>query len=206
MKREAKFFVFVFLILLGLNEKNYSYNFEVLLGNRAVFYQHSANANLLYKLRFNNVTQFENEYGSNRNNIYFIRNAVSYPILKRITLNAAFGIKNPGVFTSLFFNYSLLANNFRLNYSVGITLQEKYAYEQMFVIQKSFKINEKNAINTSFQALTNIAENQYIRGFQQIRVGISSHQYSYGIATNFDQFNNNHKTLSNYGIYFKKTL
>lgn len=206
MKRHKRIGVLILFLITLFNIKAFAYNPEILVGNRSIFYQHAISTSLHSKFKFNNITQFDNEYFNNRNNIYFIRNSISYPIFKNFSINAALGLKNPGSFSTLFINYNLSKNNFILNYSIGFTLQKKYSYEQMFIIEKNIPINKNIAIHTKFQALTNITQTEYLRGFQHFRIGLKHHSFNYGLASNFDQFNNNKRTLQNYGIYIKKII
>lgn len=206
MKRHLRIQVFLAVFFTAYTLKSLAYHPELIIGNRSVFYQHSISTSLHSKFRFNNITQFDNEYFNNKNNIYFIRNSVSYPLHKNFSINAALGLKNPGSFSTLFINYNLTKNNFILNYSVGFTLQKKYSYEQMFIIEKNIPVHKNIAIHTKFQALTNITQTEYLRGFQHFRVGLKQHSFNYGLAANFDQFNNNKRTLHNYGIYIKKII
>ncbi len=206
MTRHSRIIVFYILLVSFASVNTFAWSPELLVGNRSVFYQHSINTSINEKIKFNNISQIDNEYFNNRNNIFFIRNSISYSINKNISFNAAIGLKNPGSFSTLFANYYFNRNNFSVNYSAGITLQKILSYEQMFIVEKNIPLNNKIAIHTKFQALTNITRTDYLRGFQHLRIGLKSTTYNYGLAANFDQFNNNNKTLSNFGFYIKKII
>ncbi|MGJ1418922.1 hypothetical protein ACR79T_04795 [Sphingobacterium spiritivorum] len=179
------------------------YSPEILFGNRALSYTHQISYRFSPDLKLDNLTLFDTEYGDKKNDIFFIRNSLSYSLHKNISVSTAVGLKNPGIFTSVSAQYQLLLGNFSLSYAAGTTYQKGITLEQSLnalytpvitpVIHGYFKI----------QAVANINTEEYQRGFQQLRTGVEINGNIYGLAFNLDQFNNSHKTLKNTGIFLK---
>lgn len=207
MKRQIKkTSISLFYILVVLYKTSSAFTPELVLGNRSIFYQHRVNATLYKGLSFNNISQIDGEYSTNKNNIYFIRNTLSLKIDKHFSVNASYGLKNPGSFSTLFLNYTFLRKEFALNYAFGVTLQKGFSLEHSFNIENNFKLTNAYQLNTRFQALVNHTKSEYFRGFQQVRIGVKRNNIIIGFAANYDQFNNNSKVLSNYGFYIKQII
>ncbi len=176
---------------------------EITLGNRAVSYQHFVDYNFSESWSINNVTLFDTEYNNEDNNIFFIRNMLSYSPNKSFKTNVAFGVKNPGSFISVTTQYLLSFSNFKAAYAVGSTYQDGFTLEQSLSLYYSKPITESIEIFSSFFTVFNTNLKYLDRGIQQIRVGLKKEAFQLSMAFNFDQFKKAEKTLENYGIAFK---
>ncbi|KFF26562.1 hypothetical protein [Chryseobacterium vrystaatense] len=189
--------------LSGLTAQQLSYTPDIVLGHRSYTYMHNINYQLNDRLKINNLTLFDTEYTKDKNNIFFIRNTLSYSLHKRFNMNAAFGIKNPGAFFSMSAQYRITASSFSFSYSIGATYQKGYSLEQSVSFEYAPHLKENIKGYFSVLAIGNLDDSGYPRGLQFIRLGLKQDKIMYGIATNFDQFNNAEKTLENIGAFIK---
>lgn len=203
VKKCIPILVYVFVLFHNTGK---AYTPELVVGNRSVFYQHRVNARINRYLSFNNLAQIDLEYAHIKNNIYFIRNTLSFEISPHFSLNTSFGIKNPGSFSTLFINYNYTYKEFVLNYAIGITQQKGLSIEHSFSVENNFSLTSNLQLNTRFQALLNHTNSEYHRGFQQVRLGLKRNEFILGVAINYDQFNNNDRLLANYGFYIKQII
>lgn len=176
---------------------------DLVFGNRSVTYKHLTKYSINSKLSVYNLTLFDTEYEEDANNIYFVRNNFSYHFNKKIKLNAAIGIKNPGAFCTVSFGFSSRTTHYSFAYTAGSTYQKGFSFEQSMVLNYTPDIghNYKGYIN--LLATANINANGYIRGLQQFKIGMLKKQLITGLALNLDQFNNARKKLQNMGIFLK---
>ncbi|MFD0842232.1 hypothetical protein ACFQ1F_01710 [Flaviramulus multivorans] len=179
-----------------------NYNPEIVLGYRSYTYQHKINYNFNDKLKLTNITYYDTEYNNDNNNIYFLRNSLSYGVHKNIGLSLGIGLKNPGSFATISGNFHYKSDSIWLLYSAGITYQNDFTLEQVAFIEYKPLINNEVYGLIKVQSNGNINFKEQERGIQQIRIGIKKKQRQYGLAANFDQFKNN-KTLNNYGFFYK---
>lgn len=183
--------------------QNISYTPEVVIGNRSSFYQHFINYNISNNWSINNVTLIDTEHKGDTNNIYFVRNMVSYKINTNLKLNAAVGVKKPGAFASITSQYQYKTSNFKISYSIGSTYQDGVTLEQNLLLNYTPKLS--NNIYAYFNLFTVFNTNlKYLdRGIQQLRIGIKKENLILGIAANLDQFSKAKSTLENYGLFIK---
>lgn len=183
-----------------------SYTPEKVFGHRAMSYQHIVtHAFAEGKMHLANVVLYDTEYGSKRNNIYFIRNTFSYAVKKNWSLVAGLGMKNPGSFGMLALQFQYKQQSFSLSYTGGATYQRGFTLEQSFIVEYLPEIKEKLRMVIRAQIAANI-NNTYDRGFQQIRAGLKTEGLQFGLAANLDQWHNSTKTLQNYGLFIKTTI
>ncbi len=183
-----------------------SYSPQILIGHRSTAYLHIIDYKINSKFSFNNLTYTDSEFNSDKNTIFFIRNTGSYALTKRLFLNLAVGVKNPGKFATTSLQYLYIKNNFFTGYSVGTTLQNTFTLEQSLSFRYSHLIKNQLKAYYSLLIIFNTANHQLDRGIQQVRVGINQKQSTYGLGANYDQFNNTSRTLFNVGIFFSHNI
>ncbi|MGG7467513.1 hypothetical protein ACVVIH_01345 [Chryseobacterium arthrosphaerae] len=188
---------------LGLNAQKLSYTPDLVLGNRSYTYMHTINYQLNDRLKLSNLTLFDTEYTRDRENIFFIRNTFAYNLSKKLSVNAAFGMKNPGAFFSAYVQYKITRSTYSLSYAIGTTYQKGFSLEQSVSLEYTPYLKENLQGYFSILAIGNIDNSGYPRGLQLIRLGVKQNKMMYGVATNFDQFNNGKKTLENIGAFVK---
>src|SRR6056297_2998949 len=97
------FYLSVSTLVIG---QEVSFASDVVFGNRSLTYKHLIKYSMNPKLSVDNLTLFDSEYDTDLNNIYFIRNTISYALTKNIMANTAMGIKNPGAFGTVSMSFS----------------------------------------------------------------------------------------------------
>lgn len=201
-----RYIYFLFFITFGslpLAAQSISFSAEVVAGNRSMSYQHFIEYSFNNSWSINNVTLFDSEYNDNKNYIFFIRNMLSYNFNKHFKANVALGVKNPGSFVTLTYQYQYGSSSFKLSYAIGSTYQNGFTLEQTLlmnytpILTKNIQayINLFVVVNTNLKVLD--------RGIQQLRIGIKKEQFNTGIAINLDQFIKAEKTLENFGLFIK---
>ncbi|REC70487.1 hypothetical protein DRF57_21930 [Chryseobacterium rhizosphaerae] len=186
-----------------LNAQKLSYTPDLVLGHRSYTYMHNVNYQINERLKLNNLTLFDTEYTKDQDNIFFIRNTLTYSFTKKISLNGAFGVKNPGAFFSLYAQYRMVQPSYSFSYSIGATYQKGFSLEQSVSFEYTPQLRENLKGYFSVLAIGNLDNTGYPRGLQFIRLGVKQDKMMYGIASNFDQFNNSKKTLENIGAFVK---
>ncbi|WP_284459890.1 hypothetical protein [Chryseobacterium sp.] len=202
---KAKLIVIMALAAVStqLNAQKLSYTPDLVLGHRSYTYMHNVNYQINERLKLNNLTLFDTEYTKDQDNIFFIRNTLAYSFTKKISLNGAFGVKNPGAFFSLYAQYRMVQPSYSFSYSIGATYQKGFSLEQSISFEYTPQLRENLKGYFSVLAIGNLDNTGYPRGLQFIRLGVKQDKMMYGIASNFDQFNNSKKTLENIGAFVK---
>lgn len=202
---KAKLIVIMALAAVStqLNAQKLSYTPDLVLGHRSYTYMHNVNYQINERLKLNNLTLFDTEYTKDQDNIFFIRNTLAYSFTKKISLNGAFGVKNPGAFFSLYAQYRMVQPSYSFSYSIGATYQKGFSLEQSISFEYTPQLRENLKGYFSVLAIGNLDNTGYPRGLQFIRLGVKQDKMMYGIASNFDQFNNSNKTLENIGAFVK---
>ncbi|MDR6371040.1 hypothetical protein J2795_001914 [Chryseobacterium bernardetii] len=200
---KARFIAITALTSVSLNAQKLSYTPDIVLGHRSYTYMHNVNYQLNERLKLNNLTLFDTEYTKDKENIFFIRNTLSYALTKRFSANAAFGMKNPGAFFSAYLQYKIIQPAYSLSYSIGTTYQKGFSLEQSISFEYTPYLTENFKGYFSVLAIGNLDDSGYPRGLQFIRLGVKRDKMMYGLASNFDQFNNGKKTLENIGAFVK---
>lgn len=203
MKSKHIWLVLIWFYSSKLIAQSLNYLPDMVIGNRSFTYLHNINYHFNDRVKINNLTLFDTEYKVNKSNIYFIRNTLSYNFSKNISLNTAFGIKNPGSFFTVSGQFRTQKPTYSFAYSLGTTYQSGLTLEQAMSFDFSPHLTEQLRLFFSFLAIANIKHKDYQRGIQLIRLGLKDKKASYGLALNLDQFNNNTKTLANTGIFIK---
>lgn len=204
-----RFVCFLFYITFGhltLTAQSANFSPEMVTGNRSYSYQHFIVYQINNKWSFNNVSLFDTEYNNDKNNIFFIRNMLSYNLNKHFKVNIALGIKNPGAFTTLTANYQYTSSSFRLDYTFGSTYQNGFTLEQSLILNYTPRLNQNLYGYLNLFAVVNMNLEELDRGIQQLRFGIKKEKLITGIAINLDQFTKAEKTLENFGIFIKYNL
>lgn len=191
------------LFSLPLNAQKLNYTPDLVLGHRSYTYMHNINYYFNDRLKLNNLTLFDTEYTKDKENIFFIRNTLTYNLSKRFSINAALGMKNPGAFFSAYVQYRISKPLYSFSYSIGATYQKGFSLEQSVSVEFTPYLKENLQGYLSVLAIGNIDNSGYPRGLQFIRLGVKEDKIMYGIASNFDQFNNAKKTLENIGVFVK---
>ncbi|MDC6363173.1 MULTISPECIES: hypothetical protein [Flavobacteriaceae] len=185
----------------SLSGQDLSYAPDMVFGHRSITYKHSLNYKLSPQLRLNNLILFDTEYNNDENNIYFIRNTASLWLAKGLSANLAFGVKNPGSFGTFSLGVQTNSSNFSLGYTAGSTYQNGFSFEQALLLNYTPNLiwNIRGYVN--LLATANIGRKGYIRGLQQLRIGMTNQGLNFGLAVNLDQFSNAQKTLENIGVF-----
>lgn len=202
---KAKYVVAIVLAaaLSKLNAQKLSYTPDLVLGHRSYTYMHNVNYQLNDHLKLNNLTLFDTEYTEDKDNIFFIRNTLSYSVTKKVSINTAFGVKNPGAFFTVSAQYKIVQPSYSFSYSIGTTYQKGFSLEQSLSFEYFPVLKEGLQGYFSLMAIGNLDDSGYPRGLQFLRLGVKQDKMMYGIASNFDQFNNGKKTLENIGAFVK---
>lgn len=203
MLRFITFSFFITFASLTSNAQSVSFSPEIVIGNRSVGYQHFAGYKFNNSWSINNVSLFDTEYTNDKNNIFFIRNMLSYNLNKHFKANAAIGIKNPGVFATLTSQYQYISSSFKLNYAIGSTYQDGFTLEQTLILNYTPMLSKTIEGYINLFAVVNTNLKVLDRGIQQLRIGIKKEKLTTGIAANLDQFNKAEKTLENFGVFIK---
>lgn len=201
-----RFIYFLFYITFGhltLTAQSISFSPEMMLGNRSTGYQHFIRYQINDKWSFNNVSLFDTEYSNDKNNIFFIRNMLSYNLNKHLKTNVALGIKNPGAFATLTSQYQYASSNFKLSYALGSTYQNGFTLEQTLLMNYTPSLTKSIQAYVNLFVVVNTNLKELDRGIQQVRIGIKKEQLITGIALNLDQFTKAKKTLENFGVFIK---
>ncbi len=203
MLRLINLLVFIIIGILKTNAQNVSFSPEMVIGNRSTAYQHYIGYKINDTWSINNISLFDSEHTNNKNNIFFIRNMVSYNLNKHFKGNVAIGIKTPGKFATLSTKYQYVTPNFRINYTIGSTYQNGFTLEQTLILNYTPDLskNIQGYINLSAVLSTNLKVLN--RGIQQLRFGIKKEKLITGMAVNLDQFTKAEKTLENFGVFIK---
>lgn len=203
MKSKIGWLILPWILSLKLNAQQLNYTPEIVTGHRSFAYSHQVNYLINKKARLNNLTFFDAEYKSDTNNIFFIRNTFSYNLTKKIAVNSAVGIKNPGAFITLSALFRIAKPSFAFSYSIGVTYQRGISLEQSISFEAAVKLTKDLQLCFNLLAIANIDLENYQRGIQNLRVGLKNKKSNFGFALNLDQFNNCKKTLANGGLFFK---
>ncbi|MER3318323.1 MAG: hypothetical protein RIB79_08520 [Allomuricauda sp.] len=205
MRRNTSLSILFYLSVttLVIGQEELSFAPDVVFGNRSLTYKHLIKYSINPKLSVDNLTLFDTEYGNDLNNLYFIRNTISYALTKNIRANTAIGIKNPGAFGTMSLSFSAQSHQLSFAYSAGSTYQDGFSFEQSIVASYLPALGNNHQGYINLLATGNINANGYARGLQQLKIGIRKKQLTTGLAINLDQFNNARKTLTNKGIFFK---
>jgi hypothetical protein len=188
---------------LALNAQSVSFSPEMVIGNRSTTYQHFIGYKINDTWSINNISSFDSEHTDNKNNVFFIRNMLSYNLNKHFKANLAIGIKNPGKFATLSSQYQYATPNFKINYAIGSTYQNGFTLEQTLLLNYTLDLskNIQGYINLFAVISTNLKVLN--RGIQQLRFGIKKEKFVTGMAVNLDQFTKVEKTLENYGLFLR---
>lgn len=205
--RLAFFYTLVFIVFgQTVFAQKFSFTPEGMVGNRSYFYTHTFNYQISDKVKLQNLILFDTEYDNDKHNILFMRNTLAYQFSKYFSLNTSIGIKNPGKFASMLVQYQVVGKEMLFSYSVGTTYQAGFTLEQSILFEYTPSITDKVKGIFRVSAVGNVNAQEYTRGFQHIRLGVKYEQYSFGLATNLEQFNNSWKHLENYGVFAKVNL
>ncbi|MEM1257578.1 MAG: hypothetical protein AAGH81_03540 [Bacteroidota bacterium] len=180
---------------------------ELFGGNRAMYYQHVLNKNLFGdKFNFFNVTSFEAEHENNQNNIFVVSNLFSYNLGKGFSVGIGGEIQRPGTFAIVGAQYAYVTKTVLLVIfpSMNINGDKEYTHFTLFEYKPNLSDKLKGYFRSQFLVITDF-EN-YNRGYQQLRLGLQLDNIQFGLATNFDQFDNNKVTKSNYGLFIRALI
>ncbi|AJW64560.1 hypothetical protein VO54_03120 [Elizabethkingia miricola] len=191
------------LPLFQTKAQQLAYTPDIVLGHRSYTYLHNISYQFNDKLKINNLTLFDTEYTKDKENIFFIRNTISYSLTNKISFHAGFGMKNPGAFFTAFAQYRIAKPTYSFSYSVGVTYQKGFTLEQSVSAEYAPYLNDDLQAYFNVLAIANLNFDGYQRGLQFFRLGLKQKKLSYGVAINLDQWNNTKKTLENIGVFTK---
>lgn len=203
MLRTTHILIFIVFVIFKLNAQSVSYVPETILGNRSFAYQHFVGYNFNEKWSINNISLVDADHTNYVNNIFFVRNRLFYNLNKRFNINIAFGVKNPGSFTTLATQYKYSTINFTLGYTIGATYQDGFTLEHTLQLKYTPKLGNKTNIYLNLFMIMNTDLQNIDRGIQQFRLGLKKEKIISGMAINLDQFANAEKKLTNIGIFIK---
>ena len=194
---------FITLVAIKLSAQSISFYPEMVVGNRSTSYQHIIGFKINDTWSFNNVSLLDTDHIIDKNNIFFIRNMVSFNLNKHFKTNAAIGIKNPGKFATIASQFQHITSNFKIIYSVGCTYQNSFTLEQTLLMNYSPNLNKNLRAYMNLFVVVNTNLKELDRGIQQFRLGVKKERFITGIAANLDQFTKAEKTLENFGVFIK---
>lgn len=203
MLRLINLLVYIIFGTLVSNAQSANFSPELVIGNRSIAYQQFIGYSFNDTWSINNVTLFDSEYNNNKNNIFFIRNMLSYRLNDHFRTNVAFGIKNPGTFASLTSQIQFEKSNFSMSYAIGSTYQDGFTLEQTLQLKYTPNLNKNIQVYINLFVVINTNLKALDRGIQQLRFGIKKDKLITGIAVNLDQFTKAEKTLENFGLFIK---
>jgi len=203
MLRNLSLSTTLLFMALGANAQSVGYYPEMVLGHRSLSYQHFVNHHFNEKWSVNNVSLFDTEYNNETNNIFFIRNMLSYSFNKHFKASAAIGLKKPGAFATIAYQYQYKAPTFKLSYTIGSSYQKSFTLDQTLILNYTPALSKSIKAYLNLFAVVNTNLKILDRGIQQLRVGIKKNNLITGIAVNLDQFTKATTTLNNYGIFIK---
>ncbi|TBX69902.1 hypothetical protein EZL74_05660 [Flavobacterium silvisoli] len=179
---------------------------EVVLGHRSSFYQHELTFLLTDKLKLRNTSLYDAAYDDPKAVLYFFRNTLAYAASKSIVFSVAHGVKNPGAFGTASVLYHYSSSRIVLMCSGGVTYQREFSFEPFVLLEYNTPVSAGRHLFFRVQGVANISKESYMRGVQQVRVGLKQDKLRYGLAGNFDQFANAAKKLSNLGVFIRYTI
>lgn len=191
---------------LASNAQSSGFSPEMVIGHRSLSYQHFVSHRFNNKWSVNNISQFDTEYDNETNNIFFIRNMLSYSVSKHFKVSVAIGVKNPGAFVTIAYQYQYKAPSFRLSYAIGSSYQKSFTFDQTLIVNYTPNLSKNIKAYVNLFAVVNTNLKIFDRGIQQLRIGVKKEKLITGIAFNMDQFTKAEKTLNNYGIFIKTTF
>ena len=203
MLRIISLSITLLFIALVSNAQSAGFYPEMVLGNRSLSYQHFVSHRFDEKWSINNVSLFDTEYNNDRNNIFFIRNMLSYNFNKHFKASAAIGVKNPGAFATIAYQYQYKTPSFTLSYAIGSSYQKSFTLDQTLILNYTPSLSKSIKAYLNLFAVVNTNLKLLDRGIQQLRIGIKKDNLITGIAVNLDQFTKAEITLNNYGIFIK---
>ena len=206
MSKKKALLVLFYLTVLSISGQELNFSPDVVLGDRSITYNHLIKYSISPKLSVDNLTLFDTEYEEDTNNIYFVRNNFSYQFNKKITLNTAIGVKNPGAFCTVSLGFTSKTTNFSFAYTAGSTYQKGFSFEQSVVFSYTPDLGHGLKGYINLLATANINADGYTRGLQQFKIGIRKKRLITGLALNLDQFYNARKKLQNMGLFLKYNL
>ncbi len=195
--------LFYMTVMVKVIGQEVNFTPDIVFGNRSITYKHLIKYTIHPKLSMDNLTLFDTEYDNDVNNIYFIRNTISYSLTNSIRANTAIGIKNPGAFGTLSLSYVSKIPYFTFSYTAGSTYQNGLSFEQTLIASYFPPLGNRYSGYINLLATGNINTDGFTRGLQQLKIGIRKNQLTSGVAMNLDQFNNAQKTMTNAGIFLK---
>ena len=146
---------------------------ENFVGNRSNNYQHIINASISSKIRCTNFAYLDSDYQTNEN-LYNLRNTFSYSILNNWSSNLAFGLKNPGLYSTAAIQYSKKHKAISYIIFTGATYQKGFTSESFGSILYSPKVSNNliGFLKATFSL--NIDKRGITRSIQQFRLGIKN--------------------------------
>lgn len=202
--------IILVLICIHFSLVNYaqesSFQPELLIGNRSAMFQHFLKLPVNKKLSITNNFLIDNEYSTSENRIFFFRNSLNYHFTKRWQVNSAVGLKNPGLFMTIAWTYSVITDQKTFSYTVGFTIQNEISFEQTLIYRRSLIEFRQYQLQSQIVIIANFDRSGYSRGIQQFRLGVQRASTQLGLGLNLDQFGNSSKTLFNTGVYLKQII
>lgn len=144
---------------------------ENFVGNRSNNYQHIVNAGISGKILFTNFAYLDSDYQS-RENLYNLRNTFSYNIFHNWSSNLSFGLKNPGLYSTISIQYGRKYDALLTIIYTGATYQKGFTSESFTTLQYTPVINNNLIVFIKATLSFNIDSKGVTRGIQQFRFGI----------------------------------
>ncbi|UII31106.1 hypothetical protein LVD17_22705 [Fulvivirga ulvae] len=206
MKSKAYLIIGVCLILARAVQAQTAFSPETIAGHRSFTYNHNLTLSLTEKIGLTNISWFDADYRNSANHIYFIRSGLSYRLEEAWRFDAGVGMKNPGSFATVSLGYQRFREVFSFSCTAGATYQAGWTMEPVLWAAWTPKLSSAQHLYLSLFVTGNIDKEAVQRGIQQVRLGLTQGQISYGLAANFDQFNDFTNTLYNLGFFLKGTF
>lgn len=197
--------LFMLVCSQALGQSFVQFKPENMAGQRSYNYQHIINAEVSERVFLSNFSYLDSDY-KGVENIYNIRNSFSYKFFSNWSGSMALGLKNPGFYATVSIQHG--KNYPSLSYIIrtGLTWQKGFNSESFSSVKYTPQITKRLRAFIRGAFSFNFDKKGATRGVQQFRLGFVWKHLSFGLASNFDQFNYNQKTLQNHGTFILITF
>ncbi|GGH64434.1 hypothetical protein [Phaeocystidibacter marisrubri] len=174
---------------------------SLLFGERSQVYAHRFEVDLSSTYSITNITLMDAEYESTENLLYFTRTSFNYD-LKSWRFLVGTGIKNTGIFTTGGAQYTYRYESFQTSYFLGLTfVGDRATLEQNFSLRFNPMLSQKLRFLFDTFVIHNSDHKGMDRVIQQMRLGLTMNDISFGAAFKMDQFRNREVPLTNIGVF-----
>ncbi|MGB8489416.1 MAG: hypothetical protein WCE64_00005 [Bacteroidales bacterium] len=159
------------------------------------------------KFGFFHLDIIEFDYINNMDHDLMLQNLLYYEPLKnfRLTGGAFYGGK-PGFKPTLGTQYSFNTKNFFLLIAPRINIEENPTYDIFSLLKAELPINNNLSIFSSIQSLNLLNKDGIIKCGQELRLGVDTKGYKFGLAAGFEQRGSRFEKSGNFGVFIQKEI